>query len=200
MNDQFASLLRDRSVAAVGWAARTFATGSTFRIFRKKTSRRVRKLLALRIGDGKSLVRGAGQPSHTRALVREIDWFRDHVQTNSRMGNKKPNFGQAAKLVNLYVKPLIGLPHALLPHKEKLERNVHVILDNVILKSMWGNRKLGIGPFKQEMEAAGFNRLPQLSGLTKSKYLKLQNIVAEAARKTGRAPIVYDYVWALRPL
>ncbi|HEV3218996.1 MAG TPA: hypothetical protein VGZ48_04450 [Candidatus Acidoferrales bacterium] len=198
--DPFDALIQNRAAAASGWAARTFATGSTFRIFQKKTSKKARKMLVQRIGDGERLVRGKHRDFYTLSLVAQIEWFRNHVRTNRRMKNKRPNFGQAAKLTNLYVKALLGLPSELLHHKRKLEKSAHVILDNVVLKRMWGSRRIGIGPFKNEMEKAGFNKLPTLRELGKKDYLTLQGILATAARKRGVAPILYDYVWAERDL
>jgi hypothetical protein len=200
MSDPFDVLIENRSAAASGWAARTFATGSTFRIFQQGTSKKVRRHLVKRIGDGRRLIRGNSREAYTRSLVTEVEWFQSHVRTNRRMKKKRPNFGQAAKLTNLYIKALLGLPLELLNHKRELEKLAHVILDNVVLKDMWGSRSAELGPFRCEMRMAGFEKLPTLSELNKREYLKLQGILADAAHKRGVAPIVYDYVWALRDL
>jgi len=113
------------------------------------------------------------------------------------MKHPQPNFGETAKVVDLYVKALTHLPKCLLPHGEALEQRAHVILDNRILARMWGTRQEP-GDFWAEMRALGVSRRPTLNHLDQKTYLKFQQLLAKYAHRKKMSTIAYDYFWTLR--
>ena len=181
------------------WASRTCAAGSTFRIFAKRESPRIKEFLIREIGDGSKLARCGDASAYENALRSIIHKLRRRTKTNRKMKHRRPNFGQAAKVVNLYVKALLQLPDYLLPYnKRKLEEYAHVALDSQILGRMWG-RKGKPGHFQKELISAGIKKRPVLSNLKdEHEYSKIQKVLADSCSTRAIPRIAYDYYWALR--
>jgi hypothetical protein len=193
----FNAVIKRRAEISAQWAKRVFATSSTFRMFDGGQSAKMRELLVKEIGDGSRLAKAKNEREYSRTLRHTIRRFQRRFKMNRNASRRPPGFGQAAKVVDLYVKALTQLPSRLLPHKIRLEKYAHVALDNVVMGHMWGSARRP-GLFKEAMKGKGFHRRPKLSKLTREDYSTLQQVVANAARQQGLSPILYDYIWALR--
>jgi hypothetical protein len=120
-------LVKNRSLVAKTYAA-MMLNATTFRMFKKNQSEKIRKFLIRRIGDDSRLSRCENWDDYTRSLAAIIRAYQREFRM-SRTG-RKPNFGQAAKVVNLYVKHLLMLPDYLVPYdRRRLEKHAHVPLD-----------------------------------------------------------------------
>jgi hypothetical protein len=189
-------LLKNRSLVAKKYAA-MMLNSTTFRMFKKHQSDEIRKILIRRIGDGRRLSKCGSGAEYSNRLAAIIGGFRRQF-CMSRTG-RSPNFGQAAKVVNLYVKHLLMLPDCLVPphRRRRLERYAHVPLDRQILGRMWGDRKTA-GEFRRELQDSGICHPPALRKLEKRDYMRIQDVLAKAPRKKGVPTIAYDYLYALR--
>lgn len=187
-------LLKDRSGITSDYAARTL-NATTFRMFRKKQSDKIRQFLIKRIVDGNGLANCTAS-EYIKKLSTVVQEFRRSFVMNT---GKRPNFGQAAKPVNLYIKHLVATPSYLISDRRRrdLEKHAHVPLDRLILDRMWGAPGKP-GDFREELKTAGIVRRPKLSRLKKKDYLLIQGLLAKAARKAQLPPIAYDYFWAAR--
>jgi hypothetical protein len=188
-------LLRNRSEISKNYAAQTL---TIFRMFRKNQSRDIKRFLMDQIGDGRDLAKCANRNEYMRKLAPIVRRFQGKFLTNN---GKRPNFGQAAKPVNLYIKHLLILPDCLFPlskpDKRKLQGHAHVPLDRYVLNRMWGDRKKS-GDFRKELTSAGIKRQPHLRKLEEEDYSRIQKVLAEAPRKKQIPAIAYDYLYALR--
>jgi hypothetical protein len=188
-------LVKNRSLVAKTYAA-LMLNATTFRMFKKKQSEMIRKFLIRRIGDGSRLSRCRNWDDYTGSLAAIVRAYqREFYMSKTK---RKPNFGQAAKVVNLYVKHLLMLPEYLIPYdRRRLEKHAHVPLDKQILGRMWGDRGKE-GDFRCELCASGIRNLPQLKTLEKRDYIRIQRVLADADRKSDTPTIAYDYLYALR--
>jgi hypothetical protein len=187
--------VKNRSLVAKTYAA-MMLNATTFRMFKKNQSDEIRRFLIRRIGDGKRLSRRKTWDEYTRSLAAIIQAYQRGFDMSR--GKRKPNFGQAAKVVNLYVKHLLMLPEYLVPYdRHGLEKHAHVPLDRQILGRMWGDRGKE-GDFRCELCASGIRHLPQLKTLEKRDYNRIQRVLADADRKSAVPTIAYDYLYALR--
>jgi hypothetical protein len=192
----FDELLKQRSSICQEWASTHFAGGGTFRIFAKGQSQKMRRFLNEEIGDGQRFAACKNSSAYSRELERLVRRFQKKFRTNSSMGHRPPNFGQAAKVINLYVKALLQLPPCLFRLRDRIERHAHVTLDNVILGFMWGSREKP-GHFHAAMRNCGTTRRPALSQLDRDSYFAFQGILADSASKRNIPPSAYDYFWVL---
>jgi hypothetical protein len=187
-------LVKNRSLIAAHNAAMMF-NQTTYRMFKKGQSERIRKFLIQQIGDGRELSHCNG-PEYSERLAAIIERFRRKFCMSKTKG--KPNFGQAAKIVNLYVKHLLMLPEYLVPYdRRRLEKHAHVPLDRQILGRMWGDRSKE-GDFRRELKEYGISRRPELKELEKRDYVRIQRVLADAVRSAGIPTMAYDYLYALR--
>jgi len=191
----FDELIKHRSLVAKNYAA-MMLNSTTYRMFQKDQSDDIRKFLIRRIGDGRKLSKCRSWDEYTRDLAAIIRAF----QRKFRMSKtkRKPNFGQAAKVVNLYVKHLLMLPDYLVSYnRRRLQGHAHVPLDKQILGRMWGERDKK-GNFRCELCTSGIQHRPELRALEKSDYVRIQRVLADAERKSVIPTIAYDYLYALR--
>jgi hypothetical protein len=187
-------LVKNRSLIAAHNAAMMF-NQTTYRMFKKGQSERIRKFLIQQIGDGRELSHCNG-PKYAERLTAIIERFRRTFRM-SRTG-RRPNFGQAAKVVNLYVKHLLMLPDFLVAYdRRRLQMHAHVPLDRQILGRMWGRRNKE-GDFRRDLNESGISRRPKLKELEKRDYIQIQCVLADAVRSAGIPTIAYDYLYALR--
>jgi hypothetical protein len=190
MSNPFSEIRAIQSQIAAEWAAKTFATGATYRMFREKQKADIEKFLKKKIGNGQRLA-SLSTHAYDKELERLIWQFQLRFKCNDKMSHVRPHFGQAAKVVNLYIRQLLLFPQYLLPYdKKKIEMNAHVILDGKILRQVNDNLKL-------ELKEQGIIKSPQLSTLYKKEYFAIQNVIRVAAKRAKIPPIAYDFLWAL---
>ena len=190
MKNAFSEVLDSRSQIAAEWTAKTFATGATYRMFKEKQKADIEQFLKEKIGNGHRLA-SLSTPAYDKELERLIWQCQLRFKCNDNMNHVRPHFGQAAKVVNLYIKQLLLFPEYLLPYdKKKIEMHAHVILDGKVLRHVKGN-------FERELKKQGIIKRPRLSNLYKKEYFAIQNIIRRAARQAKMPPIAYDYLWAL---
>jgi len=188
-------LIKNRSLVAKNYAAMTL-NATTFRMFQKGQADDIRKFLIGRIGDGSELSRCRSWNDYTRNLAAIIRAFQREFRMSKT--KRKPKFGQAAKVVNLYVKHLLMLPdYLVLYNRRRLESHAHVPLDRQILGRMWGERGKK-GNFHLELCTSGIRYRPELRTLEKPDYIRIQRVLASAVRKSAIPAIAYDYLYALR--
>jgi len=192
-SNPYREIKRKRREAIVEWASRSFAGGSTFRMFAVGDSNEIRKFLCEEIGDCGKLVRVGTQEEYDKQLFKLIGKLRTKIRLNRNSRGRKVNFGQAAKVINLYIKQFLLFPDfmSLRCPKDHLYRLAHVPLDRVILDHIWRD-------FGTQMEAHKIKRKPALRDLDQRIYTKLQSILAEAARDEKMARLAYDFRWATR--
>jgi len=188
-------LTKNRSLVANNYAAMTL-NATTFRMFKKNQAGDIRNFLTERIGDGSELSKCKSWNDNTRNLTTVIPAFqREFCMSKTK---RKPNFGQAAKVVNLYVKHLLMLPDYLVPYnRRRLESHAHVSLDRQILGRMWGKRD-NKGDFQVELCTSGIRRRPELKTFEKRDYIRIQRALSGTKRKSAIRAIAYDYLYALR--
>jgi hypothetical protein len=195
MQNPYSRIGPAQSRIAADWAARNFATGSTFRMFKKGESSKIREFLKKRVNDGRELAKldESRYDEEINGLVRQIQ---RRFRCNKRMHHRRPNFGQAAKVVNLYIKALLLLPHYILRFdKTNLEKHAHVILDGIVLDLIWGRYPSEVY-FRNELKKKSF-RKPQLRSLKKKQYFIIQRLLRTAASGQKIPPIAFDFFWAL---
>jgi len=188
-------LIKNRSLVAKNYAA-MMLNATTFRMFERNQSDKIRKFLIRWIGDGNGLAKCRNGNEYSTKLAAIIRGFQREFRMSST--RQKPNFGQAAKVVNLYVKHLLMLPDYLVPYdRGRLQRHAHVPLDKQILGRMWGDRRKP-GDFRRELCASGISRRPELRAIEKRDYIRIQRVLAGAVRRSAVPTIAYDYLYALR--
>ncbi len=190
MKNAFSTLRARQSQIAAEWTVKTFATGATYRIFKKKQKGDIESFLKKKLGDGHRLASLTAR-AYDKELERLIWNFQLRFKCNLRMNHVRPHFGQAAKIINLYIKQLLLFPQYLLPYdKKKLEINAHIILDGKILRQVNDN-------LKRELIEQGLVKRPQRRTLFKKEYFVIQNVIRVAAKRAKIPPIAYDFLWAL---
>lgn len=196
--DAYDELLRNPSVTARNYAASMF-NSTTWRMFKKGESKKIKEFLIRHIGDGRRLARCRGQREYDAKLARLILRFCDSFHMNSKMKHRRPGFGHASKVINLYVKHLLLVPEYLRPYKMRsLESHAHVPLDKWVLRRIWGYKKKR-GDFRDKLENSLRHRPPTLNTLEEDDYRLIQRALANAPRKKPIPTIAYDYFYAVRP-
>jgi hypothetical protein len=116
---------------------------------------------------------------------------------NSKSTNRGhgPGFGQAAKVVNLYVKQYLLRPEFMGRAEARVARRLykfaHVPLDRIVLDHAWEE-------FHVELSRQGIKSQPKMSRLGKREYEIIQNVIFQKAKKLGLPPLAYDFRWADR--
>ncbi len=192
MRNPFEEIKKNHKRFLLKWVSRTFAGQAIFRIFEKHSAEKIRDILLRLIVDGKSLVRATSCDDYDNKLHTVVLAVRSGVKTNKRQGFGKPSFGQAAKVVNLYVKELVSRPGVIHERdRQRLFKRAHVPLDNIVLDNAWND-------FRAQLVRRGLQSKPTLKKLKRREYDIIQQVLRDEARKEGMSPLSYDLVWALR--
>ena len=198
MPKPFQRISENREKAVVEWAARSFAGSSTFRMFAKNHSENIRKFLQREIGNCSDLSRSHTRAEYTQRLLSCISKFRSSsIRMNSRSKNRgrRPGFGQAAKVINLYIKQYLLRPDFMGRRQARAARRLykfaHVPLDRIVLGRVWED-------FQRELSKNGIGSQPKMSRLQERDYSIIQEVIYRNARATGLPPIAYDFNWAER--
>jgi len=157
---------------------------TTFRIFRKGSSGRLREFVTDKIGDGRRFTSRRDFEMEHAKLLRQ---FPRAIRLNANTRYRKPSFGHKAKVIDLYLKILFIQREPLdAATAKRLGKRLHVPLDNIVLKSVWKD-------FSQQLEATGVaKRDLSLSKLSKKHYRTIQETIASHAKQAGTVAILYD--------
>jgi len=180
-----------RREAVIKWASQSFAGGGTLRMFKKKSTADIRKFLRRNIGDCRTLAPAHTQDAYDRELFRLIRRLQERLRLNKRSKGRPARFGQAAKLINLYIKQFLLYPDFMsFPcRRRNLYKFAHVPLDRIVLRHMWKD-------FPHEMN--GIRPRLAVGDLSPEIYQTLQSILRNAARADRMLPLAYDFRWADR--
>ncbi len=192
MKNPFHTIRKNREKAVAKWAAQSFAGGGTFRMFAERHTKRIRKFLRREVRGCSELVRAKDADDYTKRLIGLVRRFQDdRIRLNRQSKRKYATFGQAAKVINLYIKQFLLRPDFMGRYpKQRIYRWAHVPLDRLVLRHMWKD-------FRGPMKKAGFTREPRMHELEEEQYKKLQAILRQAKRH-GLPPLAYDFRWADR--
>jgi len=190
MKEPFSRLTTHPDHAVAKWASQSFAGGSTFRLFERNSSKKIRKYLRTRVAHCRQLARARNECDFSETHAQLVKGLQRRVKLNSRLKHRPPNFGQAAKVINLYVKQFLLGCDFLRPYpKKELYRFAHVPLDGIVLKQVWED-------FGAQLSCLGLSRRPSLNRLDRSTYAIIQNLLAKEAHKQGLPPLAYDFAWS----
>lgn len=162
------------------WVSRIFLMNNTARMLRGIKATRVRALLHDSIGDCNALARCKTQGSFDALWHRYV----------AKLGKtRRVPFGQAAKLVNLYIKAAI-MQRGLLTDRQAnaIRRFAHVPIDSLVQKSLWSD-------FCDELKASKVRRNVSLKRMERRDYYRMQQILRDHARNSDCVPLDYDFAY-----
>jgi hypothetical protein len=114
------------------------------------------------------------------------------MNRNSKNPQRRPKFGQAAKVINLYIKQYLLRPSFMgkqeAARAQTLYGYAHVPLDGIVLEHVWVD-------FGKELSGSG---PPKLNRLEKEEYIQIQEVIALHAKKSKLPPLAYDFKWTER--
>jgi hypothetical protein len=117
------------------------------------------------------------------------------MNSKSKNPQRRPEFGQAAKVVNLYIKqyllrpPFMGKQEA--ARAQRLYRYAHVPLDGIVLDHVWEE-------FHAELSRQCIKSQPKMGSLRQREYEIIQDVIYRKAKKLGLPPLAYDFRWVDR--
>jgi hypothetical protein len=160
----------------------------TLRMFKRGDGEIIRDFFMRNVGCGEQLRQRDFEKYHASLLRR----FPSAVRLSR--SHKKPKFGHKAKVIDLYFKTLCLQREALNESAAtKLQRKVHVPLDNIVLGWVWEH-------FKDDLSTKGLEKgNMKLSSLNKDSYQIIQDTLARCAKLCGVPAIWYDDLWLSRP-
>jgi hypothetical protein len=162
------------------WVSRIFLMGNTARMLRGIKAATVRKLLHDAMGDCGALAKCNSQRSFDRL------WSR-YVSKLER--TRHVRFGQAAKLVNLYVKAAAADRDLLRTRQaERIRKWAHCPIDSRILTRL-------LLDFPDKMRGIKIRRAIPLKDISENQYRQIQEFLRKDAARARRIALDYDLAY-----